>query len=241
MVVVPDLRMSHEERVGVIADHCAFFAGLAEDDLAADVPGCPGWSVEDVLRHVAAFSASCRAWCQTSDLGDVNPMVFNMARMAEVQQLPLEALVPELDAYRACLANLDADAPVYGHLGVETAGWQSWHCAAEWGVHRHDVEVGLGRPSSLTGDRAFDAVMWTIEYAYPMVLQFRGLESFPAVRLVSEADGLDHVAGAGAASASLSGTAQDLVLHLWRRPHGPVIIEGDPVAAREYSGLAAGR
>lgn len=241
MVIVPVLRMSHEERVGVIADHCLFFAGLSGDELAAAVPGCPGWSVEDVVRHVAAFSASCRAWCEATDLGGADPMVFNMARMAEVQNLPLEELLPELDSYRACLVGLDAEAPVFGHLGVETAGWQSWHCSAEWGLHRHDVEVGLGRRSSLTGDRAVDAVMWTTEYAYPMVAQFRGLERFPSVRLLSEADGLDYVAGGGTPSASLSATAQDLALHLWRRPHGPVTVEGDPVAARVYSGLAAGR
>ncbi len=241
MVIVPDLRMSHEERVGVIADHCAFFEGLSGDDLAADVSSCPGWSVANVLRHVAAFSASCRAWCETSDLGDVNPMAFNLARMAEVQDLPIEELVCELDAYRMCLVKLDADVPVYGHLGMETAGWQSWHCAAEWGLHRHDVEVALGLPSSMTGDQAVDAVMWTTEYVYPMVLQFRGLQSLPAVRLVSEADRLDFVAGGGTPSASLAATAHDLVLHLWRRPHGPVTIEGDPVAAREYSGTAVGR
>jgi hypothetical protein len=39
------------------------------------------------------------------------------------------------------------DEQVYGNLGRETAGWQSWHCAAEWGLHRHDVEVALGRIS----------------------------------------------------------------------------------------------
>ncbi len=241
MIVVPELRMTHQQRVAVIAEHCTFFAGLTGEELTQDVPGCPGWTIEDAVRHVSAFSASCRAWCETGDLGDTNPMAFNLARMTQVQDLPLEQLILELDAYSDCLANLDADTPVYGHLGVETAGWLSWHCAAEMGLHRHDVETALGQPSSITGDRAVDAVIWTTQYAYPMVLRLRDLDSLPSVRLISDADHLDHTTGHGPATASLTGTAQDLLLHLWRRPHGPVTIQGDPLAAREYSGLSAGR
>ena len=39
---------------------------------------------------------------------------------------------------------------------------------------------------------------------------------------------------------TISGSARDILLYLWRRPHSPVTVEGDPVAADTYVGLLEG-
>jgi uncharacterized protein (TIGR03083 family) len=241
MVVVPELRLSHGDRVALIGEHCEFLASLGGDELDVDVAACPGWKVDDVVRHVAAFASSCRAWCERDDFGDTDPMAFNLAHMAEVQGLPLADLRVELDAYAACIASRAADVAVLGHLGVETAGWQSFHCASEFGMHRHDVQTALGHESWLVGDRAVDALTWTLDYAFPVVRHFRGLEELAPVRFVAPSDDVERVVGNGEPEATLSGSASELVLHLWRRPHGPVTIEGDPVAALQYTGMLGDR
>jgi uncharacterized protein (TIGR03083 family) len=241
MVEVPELRLSHEERIDVIAAHGAFFSALKGEDLVRQVPACPGWTVEDVVRHVAAFAAAARAWCETGDLDGDSAMDLNLTTMAGVHDQPLDQLVGQFSLYESCLRERDAQTSALGHLGPETVGWHSWHCACEWGIHRHDVEVALGVPSSMEGDRAADSLRWTTDYVFGLIQTFRNADPFPAVRLIAAADDVDYVSGEGDPAASLAGTAYDLTLHLWRRPHGPITIVGDPVVARAYSGLAVGR
>lgn len=232
--------MRHSTRIEAIADHGRYFLGLTPSQLAVEVPSCPGWTVQDVVRHVAAFAAGCRAWCEIDDPGDAGPFAVMTATMAKVQPLPLDQLVVELDRYDTALAGRPPESPVWGHLGRESIAWHGWHSMNEWGIHRHDVETALGQPSHLTIDRSVDALKWTTDYVFPMIQKFRQIEPFDAVRLIAD-DGMDYVAGYGDPTATLRGSARDLLLHLWRRPHGPVTIEGNPLAARAYSGLAVGR
>ncbi len=241
MPVVDGLLQSYADRVDVVGEHHRFFADLTDAELATAVPACPGWTVNDVVRHVGAFAYACCCWYDTDDLGGVDPLAFNLARRDDVRDESLQRLGAELSRLHQCLVDRGPSDAVWGYLGMDDSDWLALHCACEWGLHRHDVEVALGRSPSLVADRASDALRWTTGFVFPLNWHFARVDPFPTIRLRSPSQGIDYLCGDGAPAAELSGDAHDLLLHLWRRPHGAVVIQGDPTAARHYTGLVVGR
>jgi uncharacterized protein (TIGR03083 family) len=224
----------------------ADFEGLvaASGDLAADVPGCPGWTVRDLLSHVlgvyrhklvalrtdAAPPPRDDEWGAVPEGGDV-----------------VAALRESYADLRAQLEARDADDPSWSWWPPEqTVGFWQRRMAQETTVHRWDAESAAGGPDSagdVPDDLAVDGIDELLGWLrWPWDDEPQDDASGQKVLVATD----DHSwtvtlgrtevtveAGAGEADALLAGPASGLLLQLWGRPgdHG-VASTGDETALR---------
>ncbi|MCP4966913.1 MAG: maleylpyruvate isomerase family mycothiol-dependent enzyme [bacterium] len=119
----------------------------------AMVPGCPAWTVSDLLSHVAAVHA------RSSDIVEQGLV----DRWPERARPP--AGVDPLDWYRSgadrlcrVLAAADPTAPAQGFGGVTTIEFWIRRMAHETAVHRIDAEQAHGYESLFDAELASDGI-----------------------------------------------------------------------------------
>jgi uncharacterized protein (TIGR03083 family) len=226
-------------------------------DLAAPVPSCPGWTLEDLVAHC----------------GDVYAHKVQVLRLGRAPR-PEERVPPPtgaavLDYHDRQLADLvralqeaGPDAEAYTWFpGENTAGFWFRRMAQEALVHRVDGELAAGRPvGPIDAVQAADGIDEVLSWfaGHPGVLAHSGsrvgsagevfvdagdhafvVELPDDGHLLREVDPLDREHVTGAADATIRGDAGDLDLLLWGRPTaGPVAEEGDhDVLERLFSRL----
>ena len=225
-------------------------AELARGDLSPSVPGCPGWSVGDLVLH----------------LGGVYEWVIAVLTSDSVERSHIEALYERVVARREqrskgglarspevvswfeeqaqlLLGNLDSraagDAVWTWWDRDQTAGFWQRRMAQETAVHLWDVQSASGLQEPIDRDMAADG----IDEALFVHLPAEYAESAPDGRdetyhfHCNDGDGewlvrftsdvrvtREHAKG----DLAFSGTAYDLLLFLWRRiPVEKIAVFGD--------------
>ena len=128
-------------------------AAAAARGLEATVPGCPDWSVADLVVHVAAVHS------RTSDIVEQNL----------IASWPAQAQLPEggdpLQWYRAAanrlsriLAGADPARPAKAFVDEQTVGFWIRRMAHETAVHRIDAEQAHGYESTFDPELAVDGI-----------------------------------------------------------------------------------
>lgn len=233
----------------------ARIAELAPEGAGAEVPGCPGWTVADLVVHLGSVHRWATEVVRTGAKparwpGDDAPAPHD------------DGLVGWFTDGAAALADaLDAMDP-------EAGSWMPWAVerpvAAVWlrrqtqetSVHRRDVEAAVGAPRSIAPPIAADGIDEYFALMVPRLVSRDGVE-LPAGSLhvhctdedldgvngewfVATADGYDVVPEHRKGDAVLRGRAEDLLLSLWGRPvpAGAVEVVGDPDVAAAW--LAVG-
>jgi uncharacterized protein (TIGR03083 family) len=223
-----------------------FAAAILDADPAARVPCCPDWDLRDLVTHLGRVQ---RSWASTIRRGeDVEP------------QPPDESVRPGDDLvgwFREGAAELLAaveEAP------ADRTAWTWWraprtaeaiarHQVQEAAVHRWDAETAAGRPGGpLDPETAADALdefvhvsavelhHWTPWTGGTGVVELAptDVDATRWVTLGTDAPVPSRKAPAGA-GATLSGTASDLVLLLYRRiPLERVRVSGDAALASAF-------
>ena len=130
-------------------DH--FFSGL--DEAGWRLSGRPGWTVRDVLSHLAGEELYNHA-CLNSDLETFRGMVraagitggydeFNQWCVRQRRGLPVKEVLAEWreanGETRHRMALLGRDAPLATAAGPYPAGLQAFHYASEYATHADDV------------------------------------------------------------------------------------------------------
>ncbi len=218
---------------------------LAEGQLERDVPSCPGWTVADLVGHVAGV---CEFW--TGIVGGTPPdqvrFTGDVAAGDEVGHLRLclGALFDRIDGADPA-SSCWTWAPADHHVGFVQR-----RIAHELAVHRWDAADAVGEPGPIPTDVALDGLD---EFVHLFLGRRPAPESEPVggsvhlhptdgdgageweiVPAPAGSDTLFEVSpGHAKSDAAMRGTASDLLLTLWRRKEGAVEVFGDPgVAAR---------
>ena len=216
------------------ADH-ARIAGLAAPHAAAPVPTCPGWSMHDLLRHLAAVYQRSAQIVRTGqeaprrepEAGDAGPL--------------FAAAYGEL---RAALADGDPVAPCWTWSPDDrTVSFWARRMAHETAVHRVDAELAAGEVTSVPVRASVDGLSEILDLWIPQRAAQRGGAVYEPVlvrtgehawRVSLDADALRAEPGPGPAATTVSGEPSELFLFLWgRRPAEAVRIDGDPAAVHE--------
>jgi uncharacterized protein (TIGR03083 family) len=240
-------------------DHLRAEAGRLSDvarqsDLGADVPTCPGWTIEDLVAHCA----------------DVYAHKIQILRLGRApspdERVEPPAGVAVLDYHDEQLADLvkeleqrgPADPAYTWFPGESTTGFWFRRMAQEALVHRVDVELAAGQTIGsvdpvLAADGVDEVLSWFA--GHPGVLAHSASRVGSAGEVYVAAgdhafvielpdDGhvlreVDPLDGDPDAAATISGAAGDLDLFLWGRPtSGPVAETGDhDVLERLFSRL----
>jgi uncharacterized protein (TIGR03083 family) len=210
---------------------------VAARDLAAAVPTCPGWTVSDLVRHVAG--------------GCLNVVVRRLRGPENwpVQELSGERPIAALDrGWAALSAEFRSRAPAdpVGQGGQETVAFWIRRMAHEIAVHRVDAELALGEAiSPIPDERAADGVAELLAVflehqtrAYPQdyradlidwgdrsVLVSAGSQEW---QITLRPDGAQVRAGGGRAQASIGGDPTAVLLWLYNRGgHDDIVLAGD--------------
>jgi uncharacterized protein (TIGR03083 family) len=211
--------------------------------LAEAVSGCPGWTVADVVRHTGQVH---RFWHQVADRRLQDRSLAE--RGPEPPDAELAAwFLDGLSGLAATLAATDPATPVWTWSTQQEVAFIQRRMAQETAVHRWDAESGGGSPRPIAADLAVDGVDEFLDVMHPGEpeamagsggsIQLVATDA-PARWQVTTGRGALEVVrgpGSGEADVTVSGTASDLLLLLWRRVAPESLsVTGDPGALQRF-------
>lgn len=205
-------------------------AGVRERTWRSPVRGCPGWDVHYLVRH----------------LGGVHRVVIGAVERQERSQavdhdpgnLPeddLRTWFHDGSRHMLDLLRTDSQTPAWTFVATDrTIGFWQRRQTQENLLHRLDVETALGCPTPMPTHVAADGIAELVDVLIPWrAAKALALPPY-AVRLRATDTGDDWLLGHGNVAGSAAGTAQDLLLTLWKRrqPGKTLAYEGDAEAIR---------
>ncbi|MEU9992661.1 maleylpyruvate isomerase family mycothiol-dependent enzyme [Streptomyces sp. NPDC048045] len=226
-----------DHRRAVAAETARFVAAVKDADLTTEVPGCPGWTLADLVKH----TGSVQRW-------------FSVLLRARIQEPPrtreVDLRLPDQeDGYPDWLsesatvaadafAATDPDLPMWAWGADQHARFWARRMLFETLVHRADAERALGLRPVIDRSVAVDGIdefLENLPFATSFAphvanlrgpdrtIRFRTTDGDEAwlVRLRPDGFGLDTAHPAtGTADATVRGTAADLLLLAYGRlPH----------------------
>jgi uncharacterized protein (TIGR03083 family) len=208
----------------------------------ADVTGCPGWNVEDLLRHCASGDLWARTIVETGNRAS--------------HDLPADAptgagLVPYFrEGARALVQSLaatDPTASVWTFAAADrTAGFWYRRRAQETSVHRFDAQTAAGDAGPIAAELAVDGIDEFLTVFLPRLadavatdgetLHFHCTDVEGEWLIARDGDEVrvtrEHAKGDVAAR----GSASDLLLFIWGRvPASRLEVFGDAAALDRFS------
>jgi uncharacterized protein (TIGR03083 family) len=234
-----------DERSAALRDAVA-----AAADLDGRVPGCPDWTLRDLVAHLGGVQ---RFWALTVSLADPSgpptpEQRGDLAPQGDLLDWSAESTALLLAALRAA----GPDAPAWAWWGASpaplTAGAIARHQVQEAAVHARDAQETIGKAEPLPAAVAVDGVAEFITVGLgstgawphrPARIVFTATEG-PAWTLDLSPEGarLNPAAG-GEPVAGVHGSASDLVLALYGRvPFDTLRVDGDSSVLAELRGWA---
>lgn len=236
-------------------------AAMPADALAAPVPSVPGWTLEDVVRHTGKVHRWVTGMLLAGPEGTAPTDLASLPKGPDCLPAYREALGEVL----AQLASHESDQPVLTFTGVQPASFWFRRQAQEVSVHRIDAAdavaaAGGPAPEPLAVDGAADgidewarfflAVRWNQRFGpFPPdlgghTIHVHGTDdpspADGAEWLLTFGDGNLAVEATHAkGDVALRGSAEDLLLTLWRRrPLETLDVIGEDLIAERLLDLA---
>jgi len=203
----------------------------------APVPGCPGWSLADLVAHLAEVQ---RFWAWVVRTRAVDPSPY-----APPPRHPDGELLGWLDAQSAelevALAGADPAERVWTWAPQQDVAFVLRRQVQEAVVHTVDVEQVLGDVRPIAADVGLDGIDEWLDVMAPGALPTGPPpEAHPVVLHAVDAD-TERTLFPGTRPfpiAAVTGTAGDLLLALWRRvPLEVLTVHGDGLQAAAMIGL----
>jgi uncharacterized protein (TIGR03083 family) len=209
---------------------------------AADVPTCPGWNVEDLVRHCASGDLWARTIVETGnrashDLPDDAPTGA--------------ALVPYFrDGARALVQSLAATDPAASvwtfAASDRTARFWYRRRAQETSVHRYDAQTAAGEPAPIEAELAVDGIDEFLTVFVPRMADKVAIDGETLHFHCTDVDGEWLVARDGddvrvtrehaKGDVAARGSASDLLLFIWGRGSASRLeVFGDAAALDRFS------
>lgn len=246
--LVPSTYQSH-----IKASADGFVAAVKRGPLEARVPACPAWSLRDLVEHLGQVHEWAGAIAATGQ-----PLKHKPPGLPEDDD-PAEWYAERADRLLEALASTDPDQPCETHQpDNQRASYWSRRQAHETAMHRVDAEMAIGLPPRYDAELAADGIGEVLDVWFPVIA--RRFEpprvTEPVLLACTDRDDrwlispnstvapgeAPRTSGpelsderAGVAGATISGTASDLILLLWKR-HGTdkVTVDGDGDVANRF-------
>jgi uncharacterized protein (TIGR03083 family) len=213
-------------------DGARFADVVRRTPLDTPVPTCPGWTIADLAQHMAyihRWVTQAVETCQRPPAEIPGPIEPTNDQLADHLLDGVETLVRTLEA-------LDPAAPTWHPFAAPhvVAVWPRRQ-AQETMIHRWDAENAAGDAGTLDPALAADAILEYFELIVPRVVGRDGRTAPTGVLriacpdvgfvcTVSSATTVDVELGDGVTAnpdATISGSAADVLLALWRRVELP--------------------
>lgn len=211
-----------------------FAAGLRTFDLDDPIPDCAPWTVTDVGLHLTGV----HAW--------VSDMTIDAHRDDEAYHPTgprdrdglVAAYEQQAGELRDRFATVGPDAPCRTLSGPGTSAFWRRRQLHETAMHARDLEAAGAVPAPFDPHVAADGVDEVVTVFTPRQVRLGKIDPLPyAVRLAATDTGDVWQLGEGDPRATVSGTAEQLLLALWHRmPASELTVDDD--AAYDLLALA---
>jgi uncharacterized protein (TIGR03083 family) len=219
---------------------------VAGGDTSKDVPSCPGWTVADLLYHLAEVYLHKAECIKLGKAPEPWPPDLKERDPREVIDEAYAGLVETFAAHEA------SDPAFTWYEPDQTVGFWIRRMAQETVIHRRDAELAFGSSTPAEDDLADDGidelldifVGWgTTNWAHEVVDELRARDGDTILvggRLVTASmDGIRVERGLPDAPAALrvSGSPSSLLFWLWNRSapsDAPVTVDGDQAVAERF-------
>lgn len=227
-------RLDPERYLSALESDGEALARAAETDLDADVPGCPGWNLEELVWHTGGVY-----WFWGSIAGG---RLQDPGRVERPKRPSRDEL---LDWYRTTHARLvdalrsgEPTADVWTWTAEHSLAWIRRRMAHETAVHAWDARSAVETPSPIERDLAVDGIDEFLEF---FVTNSADVGDVGVHLHATDADGewlavvrdgkLDVRHEHAKGDVAVRGTASNLLLLLWGRiPEADVEVHGDRAA-----------
>jgi uncharacterized protein (TIGR03083 family) len=224
------------------AEHDALLEACARAGVAAPVPSCPEWKVGDLLYHLYEVQY---LWNRiTSERRDGFEGMKMPMRPADEHLIDL--VRGEHAGYTAMLRSFPASTPIATWTGPQTLAWLFRRMAQETAVHRVDAQRAAGEVGAIDAELASDGIDEFLEFFLntregavvgSVHIHCTDVAGEWTVRPVDGADesGFDVTREHAKGDAAIRGTANDILLALWRRgPLSACDVVGDVDVAAHF-------
>ena len=153
--------MHPDELIEATRRETVALAAAAKGRMEAEVPSCPGWTLEVLVNH----------------LGRVQGWVAEMVRQGASDRVPFpgrpDAVTPEwlLDQNEALVAALEEagpDRPVWTFAGMGTSRFWIRRQAVEAAIHRWDAQLASGPAEPVETELALAGVDEMLDFFLPL-------------------------------------------------------------------------
>lgn len=218
--------MHPDDHLEALRREGAAMAAALGHDLSAEVPSCPGWTLETLANH----------------LGRVHRWVTVIVRTRATERPDFPTRPPVVDhewfeegitELAAALEEAGPEAECWTLMGdASQARFWFRRQAMETAVHRWDAEGARGEPQAVETELAVDGVDELLDLIFPTGIRFAAEEptgfdgtvhlhatDSPHGEWLVRLDGRELLVGHGheKGDAAVRGTASDLFLWLWGR------------------------
>jgi uncharacterized protein (TIGR03083 family) len=243
----------YPELLALIEGRSAAFreAVAAAPDLSVTVPGCPDWSLTDLVAHLGAVH---RFWAATVAAGDESgPPSADQLGDREPHGDLLEWSAASTALLLAALRDAGPDTPCWTWWGDSeaplTAGAVARHQVQEAAVHAYDAQESIGKAEPLPAAVAVDGVSEFLQVGLgslgawphrPARVAFQAIEGPSWTLDLSPSGARADPPASGEPVTRVQATASDLVLALYRRiPLADVRVDGDRSVAGQLTEWSA--
>ena len=222
--------LTRDERLATAREAIDYITGRSNAEQGVDVPNCPGWSVYNAAVHVGRVLVAWEGMINSGpgeegardrayEVSNAKPPGAPMTDLAAWAHSAIDALE---GPRRECFFSMTG--------GVGDTDLWAWHAPSELGVHRLDVEAALGHEHSMTPTQAQDAIAYAAAYFMPMMRSVTGMDPGAlTLELLDTAEtvpAIVEIRSDSARSATIRGPAVHVLLGLWGRPHGELVVSG---------------
>ncbi len=222
--------MAPQQHLDWFKENVAWFERLSDQQLGADVPNCPGWTVDGVLEHLSIGLGFGYPVAMAATPNTPADEVFATADWPAGTLTGRAALLRFSEIFAACISTFEATDPTmpcWTYAGPGVAAFWFRRAAIETALHRIDVEEALAtNDENLAPDRAFDAIAETLEFALPFASSMT--DAPDGALVVESADiGLHMRAGDDSSAIDLApagritGDGHAVLCALWGRESSP--------------------
>jgi uncharacterized protein (TIGR03083 family) len=230
-----------EQLLAQIEDRSAVLreAAAGAPDFGVRVPGCPDWTLKDLVEHISGVQ---RFWALATTLADTSGPPAEEQRQGFAPQGDLlEWFAASTRQLVDALRVAGPDSPAWTWWGSSdapmTAGAIARHQVQEAAVHAYDAQESAGKAEPLPAAVAVDGVAEFIQVGLgaagpwpnrPARIAFAATEGPSWVLDLSPSGARLDPAASGEPSATVRGSASDLVLALYERlSFDDVRVDGD--------------
>jgi uncharacterized protein (TIGR03083 family) len=213
-------------------------SAAAEGDLTAPVPSCPGWSVHELVKHVAQVYEHKIECTRLGRAPDPWPPEWPLAET--------DPLVWFRDAHARLLEMFGESGPATPSATWwppdQTVGFWARRMAHETAVHRVDAELAIDAPATIDAELATDGVDeilrlmlegdWSEDADDAMTGQRIDISTGERTwRVVLDREAVLLSDGGVDADATLTGDPSDVLLWLWGRAADDRVVQAGDTEA----------